>query len=304
LTTAAEQRRAAIVMAVLALVWGYSWIIAKIGLSLAGPFTFAALRTACGVIALGAFLLFIKRGRLSRRPPRGAVLVGLIQTGAFLMLNTWALSGGEPGKTSILTFTMPFWVLLFAWPVLSEKVAGLQWIAIVSAIAGLALIMEPWLMHAAVLSKVAAVMAGMAWAIGVVLTKRLQRHAPVDMFDFTFWQMLFGLVPMVIVMAIAPEPVPQFTPLLITTILLSGVVATAGGWLMWQYVLNRLPAGTTSLASLAVPVVATISSAIQLGERLRTAELIGAVLIALALGLVSWQAVRSHTRDDPSMAQE
>jgi drug/metabolite transporter (DMT)-like permease len=300
---ATERRRAAIVMAILALVWGYAWVIAKIGLSLAGPFTFAALRTVCGVIALGAFLL-IKQGHLSRRPPPGAILVGLIQTGAFLMLNTWALSGGEPGKTSILTFTMPFWVLLFAWPALSERVAGLQWIAIVFAVAGLVLIMEPWLMHAGILPKVLAVMAGMAWAIGVVLTKRLQRHAPVDAFDFTFWQMVFGLAPMVVVALIVPEPIPPFSTLLAVTVVLSGVLATAGGWLMWQYVLNRLPAGTTSLASLAVPVVATISSAIQLGERLRAAELFGAALIAVALALVSLQAVRSHTRDDPSMAQE
>jgi len=300
---ATERRRAAIVMAILALVWGYSWIIAKIGLSLSGPFTFAALRTACGVIALGAFLL-VKQGHRWRRPPPGAILVGLIQTGAFLMLNTWALSSGEPGKTSILTFTMPFWVLLFAWPALSERVAGLQWIAIVFAVTGLVLIMEPWLMHAGILPKVLAVMAGMAWAIGVVLTKRLQRHAPVDAFDFTFWQMVFGLAPMVVVALIVPEPFPPFSTLLALTVVLSGVVATAGGWLMWQYVLNRLPAGTTSLASLAVPVVAMISSAIQLGERLRAAELFGAVLIAVALGLVSWQAVRSHKRDDPSMAQE
>lgn len=290
-------------MAVLALVWGYAWIVAKIGLSQSGPFAFAAMRTACGVVALGAFLL-IRRGHLPRRPPRGAALVGLVQTGAFLMLNTWALSSGEPGKTSILTFTMPFWVLLFAWPVLAERVHGRQWIAIVCALAGLVLIMEPWLMHAAVLSKVLAVLAGMAWATGVVLTKSLQREGPVDALEFTFWQMVIGMLPMVLVAAVVPEAPPRMTGTLVVTVVFSGVLATAGGWLMWQYVLNRLPAGTTSLASLAVPVVATLSSAVQLGERLRAAELYGAALIALSLGLISWEAVRSHKRDDPSMAQE
>jgi len=299
-----ERRRAAIVMAVLALVWGYAWIVAKIGLSQSGPFAFAAMRTACGVLALGAFLL-IKRHHLPLRPPRGAALVGLVQTGAFLMLNTWALSSGEPGKTSILTFTMPFWVLLFAWPVLAERVHGLQWVAIASALAGLVLIMEPWLLHAAVLPKVLAVLAGMAWATGVVLTKSLQRReGPVDALEFTFWQMVIGMLPMVVVALLVPEAPPRMTPTLITTVLFSGVLATAGGWLMWQYVLDRLPAGTTSLASLAVPVVATLSSALQLGERLRAAELLGAALIALSLGLISWQAVRTHTRDEPSMAQE
>jgi len=299
----AERQRAAIVMAVLALVWGYAWIIAKIGLSQAGPFTFAAMRVVGGVVTLGAFFLVTQR-RLRLRPPRGAALVGLVQTGAFLMLNTWALSNGEPGTVSILTFTMPFWVLLFAWPVLGERVRGPQWLAVALALAGLVLIMEPWLMRAAVQSKVLAVLAGMAWATGVVLTKRQQRGAPVDVIDFTFWQMAIGMVPILLVAWIVPEPFPTMTPTLVMAVLFSGVIATAGGWLMWQYVLNRLPAGTTSLASLAVPVVATISSALQFGERLRAAELGGAILIALALGLMSWQAVRTHTRDDPSMAQE
>jgi drug/metabolite transporter (DMT)-like permease len=298
-----ERRRAALVMAALALIWGYSWIIAKLGLSQAGPFSFSALRVVCGVLALGGFLL-LKRRRLPGRPPRGAALVGVVQTGAFLMLNTWALSRGEPGKISILTFTMPFWVLLFAWPVLAERVRGLQWLAIACALAGLVLVMEPWQMQATAGSKALAVLAGMAWATGVVLTKRLQRHAPVDTVDFTFWQMTIGLVPILLVAWLVHEPLPRFTPTLIMAVLFSGVIATAGGWLMWQYVLNRMPAGTTSLASLAVPVVAMIASALQFDERLRPAELSGAALITIALGLISWQAVRSHTRDDPSMAQE
>jgi len=35
---------------------------------------------------------------------------------------------------------------------------------------------------------------------------------------------------------------------------------------MWLYVLHPLPAGTTSMSSLGVPVVALVSSAIQLGS--------------------------------------
>jgi len=300
----AEHRRAAIVMAMLALVWGYAWIVAKIGLSQAGPFAFAAMRVVCGVAALSAFLLLVMRRLPSRRPPRGAALVGLIQTGAFLVLNTWALAGAQPGKISILTFTMPFWVLLFAWPVLAERVRGLQWLAIVAALVGLILILEPWLIHAEVGPKLLAVLAGMAWGTGVVLTKRIQRDHPFDTLDFTFWQMAIGMVPIVACALLVPEAPPRITPTLIAAVLFSGVIATAGGWLMWQYVLNRLPAGTTSLSSLAVPVVAIVASALQLGERLRPAEMVGAACIGLALGLISWQAVRTHRRDEPSMAQE
>jgi drug/metabolite transporter (DMT)-like permease len=298
-----ERQRAVLVMAALSLIWGYSWIVAKLGLSQSGPFTFAMLRVTCGVAALGACLLLMGR-RPPRRPPRGAVLVGVVQTGAFLTLNTWALAGSGPGKISILTFTMPFWVLLFAWPTLDERVRGGQWLAIGTALAGLLLIMEPWRMQATTFSKALAVLAGASWATGVVLTKRVQRNAPVDALDFTFWQMAIGVVPMAFIALLSPEPWPTWTPLLWVAVLFNGVVATALGWLMWQYVLNRLPAGTTSLSSLAVPLIATVSAAVQLGERLRPAEVAGATLIVAALGLISLQAIRAHKPDEPSMAQE
>ena len=59
-----------------------------------------------------------------------------------------ALAGGGAGRTSVLVFTMPFWTLLIAWPVLHERVRG-------SAVArrsrsrspGLALVVEPWNWH-------------------------------------------------------------------------------------------------------------------------------------------------------------
>jgi EamA-like transporter family protein len=73
---------------------------------------------------------------------------------------------------------------------------------------------------------------------------------------------------------------------------------------VWLYVLHRLPAGTTSMSSLGVPVVALVSSAIQLGERPRAAELVGMGLIATALAIVSWDTVRQHREVDPQMGQE
>jgi drug/metabolite transporter (DMT)-like permease len=73
---------------------------------------------------------------------------------------------------------------------------------------------------------------------------------------------------------------------------------------MWLYVLHRLPAGTTSLSSLGVPVIAAISSWLQLGERPAPAELAGMLLIGVALALVSWLSIRKRERTEPMMAQE
>ena len=96
----------------------------------------------------------------------------------------------------------------------------------------------------------------------------------------------------------------EWTREFVVLTLLLGAVGSAGGWLAWFYVLRRLPAGTTSMSSLGIPVVALVGSVIQLGERPRTTQFAGIVLIAAALGIVSGDAIRKHREVEALMGQE
>jgi drug/metabolite transporter (DMT)-like permease len=296
-------RRAAVVMALLVLVWGYAWVLAKMALAYCGPLDLATLRAAIGAVALAPALLWMSK-RILPEYPLEALGVGVIQTALFLLLNNWALAQGDAGKTSVLVFTMPFWVLLFAWPMLGERMRGVDWVAVALAGTGLVFILEPFGARTAVLAKVLAVLAGVCWALGVVISKRLQNRHPVDLFNFTFWQMVLGLLPMIVVAAATHSRPIEWTSEFVVLSLLLGIVATAGGWMAWFYVLDRLPAGTTSMASLGIPVVALLGGAIQLGERPAAAEWAGMGLIAIALALVSWDTIRRHKRVDALMGQE
>ena len=303
MTGAVETRRAVIALVVLVVLWGYSWITSKIGLYYASPIDVVALRIGLGILTLFVGLLWT---RTSLRPKHWPALIqiGLIQTGAFLLLNTWALSDGDPGKTSVLVFTMPFWVLVFAWPLLHERIRGLQWISVALAVVGLVFILEPWQMATSLFSKTLAVMAGMCWAIGVVLAKRLHNREPVDALSFTFWQMIVGLVPILIAQALIDRPPIIWSNTFILVTIFNGVLATGIGWLAWLYVLHRLPAGTTSLASLGIPVIAMLSSWIQLGEEPGGSELFGMLLIGVALAILSYLSIRRHEQPEPMTGQE
>src|SRR3954464_4787643 len=133
MTAQRETRKAVIVMVLLVILWGYSWITSKIGLNYASPMDVVGLRLELGILTL--FIGLIWTGRPLRPQHWQALLmIGLIQTGAFLLLNTWALSGRGPGKKSVLVFTMPFWVLVFACRMLQERIQGLQRPAVALAI--------------------------------------------------------------------------------------------------------------------------------------------------------------------------
>jgi drug/metabolite transporter (DMT)-like permease len=297
-------RSALLALILLSLIWGYSWIIMKIALGFSGPFQFAALRTGLGGASLFAVLHATKR---PLRPPQAladTLWLGLLQTTGFLALSMWALMEGGAGKTAILVFTMPFWLMLMAWPALCEKIQGLQWVAVVLALTGLVLILEPWNLHTSLLSKTLAVLAGICWAASAVIAKRLQNRVQVDLINLTAWQMILGAIPLIAISLIVPAKPVIWSGYFIGALIFSGVVTTALGWVLWLYVLNHLPAGSASLNSLAIPVIAILSSWAQLGEQPKPMEWGGMLLIAIALGLISTRAIRQHRQVDPQMGQE
>lgn len=275
------------VFVLLTLLWGYNWIAMKVALAHAAPFDFAALRVTLGIASL--FLTMSVTGR-SLRPQAvpGTLLLGLFQTTGFITCTTWALAAGGVGKTSVLVFAMPFWTLILSWLLLGERIRGLLWPAIGLALLGLVLILEPWALGGSFQSKLLAIAGGVMWASSVIVAKRLRRHYRVDVVSLTAWQMVFGSVPIYIIAWLQPSPPVDWTPEFIAAWLYAGLLGMSLGWLMWLFVLNRVPAGTASLNSLAIPVIAVVMAWLQLGETPGELELWGMLSIGCALALVSW----------------
>ena len=271
------------------LIWGYSWVVMKIALRHAHPFDFAALRVAIGCALL--FAVVKLRGRsLVLASWRMAILLGLLQVALFVALSHFALLAAGPGKTSVLVFTMPFWMIVFAHFILRERMRGAQWLAVSLAFAGLTLIVAPWDLTS-VYGSLLAVAAGAVWAITAVLSKKWPVAAS-DPLLFTAWQLFIGLLALVALAALwGAEPV-RWNLEFVWALLFSSVLATAVGWWLWTYVLANSPAGITGLNALGIPVVAVLASAIQLGERPPALELLGMLMIGVALALLAWLGMR------------
>ena len=121
--------KAFIALFLLTLIWGYNWVVMKLAVQAAGAFQFAAIRTFFGAIVLFIVLYLSKRSLALKEFPTMLAL-GFLQTCGFTGLLIWALVTGGAGKTAVLSYTMPFWVMLLAWPMLGEKVQGWQWLAV------------------------------------------------------------------------------------------------------------------------------------------------------------------------------
>jgi drug/metabolite transporter (DMT)-like permease len=219
-----------------------------------------------------------------------------MQVTGFMAFQTWALVEGGPGKTAVLVFTMPIWTLLIAWPILGERIRGKQWLAALSTLTGLVLIIEPWDMHSSLLSKFLGVMAALCWAIGTVLVKRLRSRQQVDLLSLTTWQMLLGAVPLVLLALMIPERPTDWSVPYIGILAFMSVISTAMCWWLWITILDRVPAWEASLSVLGTPVVAIVSSRLMMGEEFRFSEVTGILLIGGGLALLSligWASSRS-----------
>ena len=266
-------------------IWGYGWVVTKVGLEYAQPFTYVALRVA--FTAAGLFLLLVVLRRNLRPPPLlWIVPIALLQTTAFVGLTTWALQSGAAGKVAVLCYTMPFWLLLLAWGFLGERLHDVQWLAVVVALAGLVLVVSPWHIQGA-FSSVLTLLGGFSWAAAGLLVKLLERHHDVDLLSLTTWQMIIGAAPLVALALLTHQPAPQWTAAFAATLAYNVVLANAVAWLLWLYALRVLPTGAAGLGTLAVPVVGVLAAWLQLGERPGGAEAVGMVLIIAALAVVS-----------------
>lgn len=296
--------KAFLALFILTLIWGYNWVVMKLAVQYASPFQFAALRTFLGALILFLVIFLTKRPLALKEFPTMLAL-GLLQTVGFTGLLIWALVEGGAGKTAVLTYTMPFWVMLFAWPMLGEKVQGWQWLAVVFALFGMVLIFDPLHIKADGFSMFLALCSGVSWAISAIISKKLHKRAPhLDLLNLTAWPMLLGSIPIIAIALILPAPPIQWTSTFILTVLFNVILSGCLAWVLWLYALQRLQAGVASMASMLAPVIGVLAAWLQLNEVPDTYELIGMVFIALSLITISFISIRKHTQIDVAQGQE
>ena len=289
-------------LVVLGPVWGYGWVATKISLEYSDALTFAALRVPLSAALL--FLVMIVLRKPLRPPPLGwTMLIGLLQTTLFVGLVITALHDAGAGKVSVITYTMPFWLLLLAWVFLGERLRGVQWLAVALAFAGLVLVVRPWDL-AGVTSGILTLLGGLSWAASALVVKLMQRRHTVDVLSLTTWQMVFGSVPLIIAALLTYSGGPEWTFSFWWGLAYTVVLANAVAWFLWLYALHALPAGAAGLGTLSIPVVGVIAAWIQLGEVPTLVEGIGMLLIIGALAVLAAYGLLAGRRGAAAAGEE
>ena len=270
-------------MLVLSITWGANVPYMKAALDFSGPAEFAFLRNFFGAVVLFGILLVLKKPILIREAPKLFVL-GLFQTAGFTGFLIWALLDGSASKTVILVFTMPLWVAMMAWPLLRERLTAAQWFAAGISFLGIGIILNPLSEGNNILSCSLALASGFSWACGVILSKKIHINFPkLDLLTMTAWQMLWGSIPLFIILFIVNSGPIIWTNYFISIVLFNIIFVNAIAYLLWFFALKHLKASSVSMLSLLTPIAGGVSAWFLLDEVPNDSEKIGYFLILLGL---------------------
>jgi len=269
-------------------VWGLNFVVIKVGLHGMPPMLMGALR-----FLLAAFpaIFFVRRPQV---PLRWMLAYGMtISLGQFAFLFYAMYVGMPAGLASLVLQSQAFFTLFFAALLLGEQLRGSNLFGLLVAASGLVLIGLQGGQAMTLAGFALTIAAASMWALGNVVTRKLGK---VNLVGLVVWG---SLIPPLPFLALSlwlegPELIGHslrtlgVDSLLVLAYLAFG--ATILGYGLWSRLLSRYPASQVAPFSLLVPVVGISSSALLLGERLGTLQMMGAALVMAGLLINVWGA--------------
>jgi O-acetylserine/cysteine efflux transporter len=271
-------------------IWGLNFVVMKVALTTLSPMMLGALRFALASLPL---LWIVPRPRV---PWRFVVCYGLLQgLGQFGLLFTALRFGMPAGLASTVLQAQVFFTVLLALPVLGERARLHQWLGLLVAASGLALIAS---VHGhgpqdmTLLGFVLTVAAALSWAGSNLLTRMLGRTSGrYDPFHFIVWSSLVPVLPF-LMLAVWLDGVDATWRSLaamggreLMAVAYLSLLATLVGYSLWTRLFQRHPAGRVAPFSMLVPVVGLWAASFFLDERLNPSQWtgVGCVLLGLLL---------------------
>ena len=283
------------------LIWGVNFVVIRWGLNEVPPFLLAAARFSLVVFPA---IFFIKKPNV---PWRWLIAYGLFNSfGQFAFL-FWAMKVGMPaGLASVVHQAQVFFTLIFSVLILQQRTQITQWLGLMIAVLGLALIAYGKNVGSAAGMQMTTVglllnlLGAASWAMGNVVVSAMRRAGiQPEPFGLVIWSSLIPIVPFLLISGLFERHVyPDWQAISwhsIVSALYLAWAATLLGYGLWSRLLSQYEPNRVAPFTLLVPVVGLLTAWLVLGERLNFWQLWGSacLLIGLAvnvLGLRAWRA--------------
>ena len=283
------------------LIWGVNFVVIRWGLNEVPPFLLAAARFSLVVFPA---IFFIKKPNL---PWRWLIAYGLFNSfGQFAFL-FWAMKVGMPaGLASVVHQAQVFFTLIFSVLILQQRTQVTQWLGLMIAVLGLALIAYGKNVGSAAGMQMTTVglllnlLGAASWAMGNVVVSAMRRAGiQPEPFGLVIWSSLIPILPFLLISGLFERHVyPDWQAIswhsMVSALYLAWA-ATLLGYGLWSRLLSQYEPNRVAPFTLLVPVVGLLTAWLVLGERLNFWQLWGSAclligLVVNVLGLRAWRA--------------
>ncbi len=283
---------------VLAAAWGSSFVAISAGLDHFPPVLFAALRyDIAGAVMLGYAIYAVDRWRPVGREEWATVAVGAaLLIGAYHVFLFVGQQHTTAAAAAVLVSLSPVLTTGFARALVpSDALSAVGVVGVCVGLVGVGVVVQPDpsnLFATDAVAKLLVFCAAAAFALGSVLTRRLDADLPIETMEA--WSMLGGAALMHVVSLGLREPIEPTSwigPEAIGALAYLSLVASALGFLLYFDLLERLGAVEINMVSYVAPVFTAIVGWLYLGEVIDAATVAGFVLIACGFVIVKRRAI-------------
>jgi len=268
-------------LAVACIIWGTNFVVVKSALSEFHPLAFNGLRFSAAAIIL-LWLQWRYEGFAVLRPLLPQVItIGLVGNLVYQVLFIYGLDSTQASQAGLFTATTPLWVLLLAGITGHDRLNGRVVTGLMMAMAGVVLLL--WESFQGVAGErgywqgnFLLLGASASWAAYTVYSQPLLRR--LRPLALTSASMAAGAVPLLL---IALPEIVRIRPREVSVASWSGLVYSAlmalvFGYVVWSRGVMAIGSTRTAVYVNLIPVVATTTAWLWLGERLSSRQLVGA----------------------------
>ena len=275
-------------MLLLALLWGLSIPITKLGLESMSPIAFTALRFTFAVPFL--FLFAIGRHRIPLAALPQVAALGVIGIGIGNLSQSFGVAGASASVSTIVSATIPVFIVVLAALRLGQSVNRVQQFGLAAAFAGVALValgqgngtddLAQTTMIGVALVLLSAVTIAFYYVRSVELAAR---HGTVTV---VIWSTLAGFLALLPFMAWEVADASFIVTLAaVASAVYLGLFVSAVGLFLWLWLLRTVPARVAASVQFLQPVFGIGASAAMFGDRMGLLFVAGVVLVLVGVGL-------------------
>ena len=275
-------------------IWGWTFVLVKEGMSHVGPLTFLAARF---ILAFALLALLFNRSirRITLRTLTYGTAIGVVLFLGYFF-QTWGLVYTTATKSGLITGLSVIIVPILSYAMFRDRVGLPAWGGILLAILGLLLLVfGKGALTAVNVGDLLTLLCAIGFALHILFIDRFVRS--VD-----YRQLLVAQVGAVALLSLIGAACVETLPVaypsdLLRSVVVTGLAATA----LALYVLNRFQAYSTATYTAIIltmePVFAGLFGFLLLGETLASTQILGAVLILLGTALPLTERFRKRQRE-------